>query len=410
MINTKILQFSLLLLLINWSYIVHSDVGITDTAIHIGQWGPQTGPAAPWGAVARGTDDFFKMINAQGGIHGRKIIHHYFDDGYNPAKTKAGVKQLQEEVGMFAWVSGVGTAPGLAVKEYLMKRKIPWVGPSAGSQHWIVPPNRYLFAIYPLYQGDATLLSDYAVKTLGKKRIAIAYQNDDYGKQGLLGAQQSLKKYNMNLVAEIPVAVTDNDMRPHVMALKRAKADAVLIFVTVGNAARLLGTSRSMRFSPQWLTTSTSADCPLMMNITKGLYQGVIAASFGMLDPSRIGDIQDINDPILPLMKKYKTKVFDKYAAPTERWGVTYAAGIAYAEPLVEALNQVGRELTRERFVSALEKLNDFKGILGKISYQEFVATDPMTRLGQTEIFLVQCMQQGKYKILTDWVTPSLSF
>ena len=128
-----------------------AEEGVTDTEIHIGQWGPQTGPAAPWGAVARGTDAYFKMINAEGGINGRKLIHHMFDDAYNPAKTKAGVKELQESIGMFAWVSGVGTAPGLSVKDYLMERKIPWVGPSAGSLHWIEPPRKYLFAVYPLY-------------------------------------------------------------------------------------------------------------------------------------------------------------------------------------------------------------------------------------------------------------------
>ncbi|MBW2208874.1 MAG: ABC transporter substrate-binding protein, partial [Deltaproteobacteria bacterium] len=72
-----------------------AEQGVTDTEIHIGQWGPQTGPAAPWGAVARGTGVFFKMINDEGGIHGRKIVYHMFDDGYNPAKTKAGVKELQ---------------------------------------------------------------------------------------------------------------------------------------------------------------------------------------------------------------------------------------------------------------------------------------------------------------------------
>ena len=106
-----------------------AEEGVTATEIHIGQWGPQTGPAAAWGSVARGTDAYFKMINERGGIHGRKLIHHMFDDAYNPAKTKAGVKELQEGTGMFAWVSGVGTAPGLAVRDYLMDRQVPWVGP-----------------------------------------------------------------------------------------------------------------------------------------------------------------------------------------------------------------------------------------------------------------------------------------
>ena len=159
-----------------------AEEGITDTEIHIGQWGPQTGPAAPWGAVARGTDAYFKMINEDGGIHGRKLVLHYFDDGYNPAKTMAGVKQLQEDIGMFAWVGGVGTAPGLAVKDYIMDKKIPWIGPSAGSRHWIDPPSKYLFNTYPLYLGDAQLLCKYVVETLGLKRVAIAFQNDEIGR------------------------------------------------------------------------------------------------------------------------------------------------------------------------------------------------------------------------------------
>ena len=83
--------------------------GITDTEIHIGQWGPQTGPAAPWGSVARGTGMLFKMVNDAGGIHGRKIVYHMFDDQYNPAKTVAGVKELVEKApGVFGFASGVG--------------------------------------------------------------------------------------------------------------------------------------------------------------------------------------------------------------------------------------------------------------------------------------------------------------
>ena len=132
------------MMVLGFGSVAMAEEGVTDKTIHIGQWGPQTGPAAPWGSVARGTGIYFKMINDEVGIHGRKIAYHMFDDGYNPAKTKAGVKQLQENIGMFAWAGGVGTAPGLAVKDYLMERKIPWVGPLAGSLHWISPPQNYL--------------------------------------------------------------------------------------------------------------------------------------------------------------------------------------------------------------------------------------------------------------------------
>ncbi|MBU3916920.1 ABC transporter substrate-binding protein, partial [bacterium] len=261
--------------------------GITDTEIHIGQWGPQTGPAAPWGAVARGTDAYFKMINAEGGIHGRTIVYHYFDDGYNPAKTKAGVKQLQEsDHGIFAWVGGVGSAPGMAVKDYLMEKKIPWISPSAGSLAWVTPPQKYLFATYPLYFVEAKALVTYAVKTMGKKKIAIVYQNDEYGKNGVKGAKSQLAEFGMELVAEIPQNVADTDLKPHVMQLIKAEADTVLLWMGPGGAARILGTAKAMRFEPQWMNSSTLSDYPLMYSITRGLWEGVITAAFGAIPDS----------------------------------------------------------------------------------------------------------------------------
>ncbi len=394
------------LVIFGMAFNTSAEEGITDTEIHIGQWGPQTGPAAPWGAVARGTDAYFKMINDQGGIHGRKLVHHYFDDGYNPAKTMAGVKQLQEEIGMFAWAVGVGTAPGLAVKDYLMEKKIPWIGPSAGSRHWVEPPNKYLFNTYPLYLGDAQLLCKYAVETLGFKRVAIAYQNDDYGKQGVEGAKIQLAKSGLKLAAAIPVNVADVDMKPHIMKFRKADAQAVLLFVGPGHVARLQGTGKAMKFTPQWMTASTCGDVPLMMAITKGGYAGTILASFGMADPAKIGigNIEDVNNSTHPILKKYHDEAFKKYAAKEERWGLTFAAGMGFIEPMIVALKNAGRDLTREKLVAEMEKIQGHQGIHGKISFAPFKANDPSCRIGQTSVFLGQATADAKIKILTDWV------
>ncbi|MFP4226162.1 MAG: ABC transporter substrate-binding protein, partial [Desulfobacterales bacterium] len=144
----------------------------------------------------------------------------------------------------------------LSLVNYLMEQKIPWIGPSTGSRHWVEPPQKYLFNVYPLYLGDAQVLTDYAVNELGKKKIAIVYQNDDYGKQGLEGARFTLEKNGMELVETTPVAVTDTDMKPHIMKLKKSDADAVLLFVTPGAVARLIGTGKAMQFTPQWLNTT----------------------------------------------------------------------------------------------------------------------------------------------------------
>ena len=305
-----------------------AEEGVTDKVIHIGQWGPQTGPAAPWGAVARGTGVYFQMINEEGGINGRKIEYHMFDDGYNPAKTKAGVKELQEGVGIFGWASGVGTACGLAVKEYLMEKKVPWVGPAAGSLHWITPPQKYLFSIYPLYHSEARVLCNYAVTKMGKKKVAIAYQNDDYGKNGIAGAEKELSKLGLKLVAQVPVEQADTDMKPHIMQIKKAEADVVLLWVTPVHAVRFLGTAKAMQYDPVWMSTSTCSDFPLMMQISKGLWKDAIVANFA-----------ELPDADTPLMKKYK-KAHEKYAAKDERWGVFFYAGIGFVEPMVEAIEK----------------------------------------------------------------------
>jgi len=371
-----------------------AEEGVTDTTIRIGQWGPQTGPAAPWGAVARGTGVYFQMINDEGGINGRKIEYSMFDDGYNPAKTKAGVKELQEGKGMFGWASGVGTACGLAVKDYLMERRIPWVGPAAGSLDWITPPQKYLFAVYPLYYTEAQLLCRYAVKNLGKKKVAIAYQNDDYGKNGVQGAEKELAKQGLKLVAQVPVEQADTDMKPHVMEFKKVDADVVLLWVTPTHAVRIMGTAQAMQFKPQWMSTSTCSDFPLMMNISKGLWKDTIVAFFG-----------DVPESTSPLMLKYK-KAFDQYAAKGERWGVFFYAGIGFVEPMVEGLKRTGRDLTRERFVKEMEGIKNFKGIFGRIDYSAFEPSDVYSRQGQKEVFISQCLEDGKSKILTDWMEP----
>ncbi len=369
--------------------------GLTDTEIHIGSWGPQTGPAAAWGSVPRSIDALFKMINANGGIHGRQVIYHHFDDGYNPAKTIAGVKQLQESShGIFAWVVGVGTAPGMAVKEYILERKVPWVGPATGSEIWTNPPNKYLFATYPYYYDEAKILVKYAVESMKKERIAIVYQNDEYGKSGLRGAQDQLKKMGKELVAALPHNVAEKDLKPLIIKLKKAKADTVLLWVTPGTAVRTVGTGKAMRFNTQWMSTSTCSDFPLLYKISRGVIEGMITGSFGL-----IADSQD------PKLLKYKNEAFAKYAPKGERWGLFWYAGIGFMEPILVGLENAGRDLTRDKLVAEMEKIKNYQGIFGKISYKKFDVNDPTSRQGQHTVFLIQSVKGGKTKILTDWIS-----
>ena len=162
----------------------------------------------------------------------------------------------------------------------------------------------------------------------------------------------------------------------------------------VGHSARIVGTAKAMKFEPQFMSTSTTSDFPLMMSITKGLWEGVITATLG-----------ELPDSDNPLLNKYKKEVFDKYAAKEERWGVFYYAGIVFTEPMIEGLRRTGRDLTRENFITAMEGIKGFKGIGPEISYKPFNKNDMYSRQGGSETFLVQCLAGGKAKKLTDWMS-----
>ncbi len=364
--------------------------GVTEDTILVGTWGPLTGPAALWGAVPRGTAAYFEMINAEGGIHGRKLKLLVRDDAYQPARTKTAVMEMAEKEGVFAFVSGVGTGPGMAVKDYLHEKKIPWIGPASGSSNWSKPPTRYLFSVYPTYETEAKVLIKYLVEDAKKERIAFLYQNDDYGKEGLKSAKEKLSTYGKELIAEVSVETTDQDLNSHVLKLKSADPDAVLIWVLPKHAAIVLGAAAKLDFKPLWATTSTLSDAPMMHKITKGLWEGVVFNAF-----------MELPDSDYPMILKYK-EVWEKFglaANSQEQWGTFFVAGFQFAEPFVEALRRAGRDLDREKLVDALETLDQWNGGIG-----HDITFGPDERDGQKSVRICVC-RDGKAEPLTDWIT-----
>ena len=138
------------------SFAGSGDKGFDDKEIRIASWGPLTGPAAPWGAVPRGAGLLMKLVNEEGGIHGRKIKYFIRDDQYNPSMTKAVVKELLERKDIFAFTGGVGISCGMAVIDDLEKNNIVWVGPATACNTYVFPLRRLLFAVYPLYEDEAS--------------------------------------------------------------------------------------------------------------------------------------------------------------------------------------------------------------------------------------------------------------
>ncbi|MBF0398049.1 MAG: ABC transporter substrate-binding protein [Desulfobacterales bacterium] len=392
MIKNNILLLGIVLFFALQSFEARAEEGITDTEIRIAQFGPLSGPAAAWGAVVKGADLLFKIVNEEGGICGKKIVYRMFDDGYNPAMTKAGVKNLQENIGIFAWVGGVGSATSLAVIDYLMNKKVLWISPFSGAKELIDPPKQYLLiTFYPFYRMEAKILCKYAFETMKKKRIAIVYQDDGYGRFALEGAIDEMKRHhNAELVSKLPVEAKESQMKPYALKLKEADAEAVLLFMTPFAALRLLKAAKEMEYFPQWMGANSFSDFPLLYKISRGLWEGMITTSQADLAET-------------PLLKKYKD-AFSKYAEAGEEWSLNYQYGIGILEPFVEALKRCNCDLTRERLIKEMENLKEFKGVLNTGTFEQFNASDPKSRWVSRESSLIQCEKNGEIKQLSDWI------
>lgn len=396
---------------------VCAEPGITRTEIHLGGFGPMSGPAAMWGDVIYGSELVYRLANDQGGINGRKIVFHWFDDAYNPARTIDNIKKLQNtKPGIFAWQGGVGTATGRTLIKFFSDRNIPWIGPFSGSEIWVTPPRRNLFALYPHYSFEAKVLCRYALEVMNKKKISIVYQNDDYGKSGLKGAGEEMAMHNLNLLSAYQVDKATLDMTDVAARLKKDKAEVVLVWLTPFGALRLLSDARKEKYFPQWMSTSTLSDFTKLYNLSHGLIKGLITTNYA--------DFSNVD-----LLKKYR-KGYEKYylteeqeiferamGVPQKRyvvhgrqqglviWGMFFHGGIAFAEPVVEALKRCGRDVTRERFIHELENLHDFQGVGPRISFKPFDPNDPDCRQGTRELYLVQCGENGLSVWISDWIT-----
>ncbi|HIF57651.1 MAG TPA: ABC transporter substrate-binding protein [Gemmatimonadetes bacterium] len=359
--------------------------GVTDDTIVIGSWAPLTGPAALWGAVGRGAEAYFEMINEQGGIHGRQIEFVLRDDAYQPSRTVAAVREMVERDRVFAFVAGVGTAPGRAVVDYIMENEVVWVSPATGATHWAYPPRKYLFAQYTPYFDEAAVLVDYVVNELGKTRIGVIYQNDDFGESGLVGAQVALEKYGLNVVEAVSVEVSDTDLSSHAIRLRESGAEAILMWLTPRHATIIVGAVGRLGHEPQWLASSVLADTELMYDLTEGAWEGVIFAA--------IGELANSAHPLIEQYREASARI-----APEERASEFFLSGFRYAEPLVEGLRRAGRDLTTESLVVALESLDGFQGIGAPLTYTT------NRRQGTRATFLARTIDGEHAERLTDWL------
>ena len=360
-----------------------AEVGVTDTTIKLGTYQPISGPLAPYAVLGRTIEAYFKMVNDRGGIHGRKINLLIRDDGYNPANTRVVVRELVERDKVFAFVGGLGTPTGLAVMDYLNDHKVPHVSPASGYSGWAHPPKRYLFAQSTNYAVESRLLTKYAAEQLKAKKIAVFYQNDPFGKEGLDGVTDMARRKGLTPIATVSYERTDTDYTSHAIKLLRSEADTVLLWSSSKPTAALLKEAAKIDYKPRWVSSLVNLD-PVMFKLAGETWEGtIVASSFTLYSSQEAG-------PYREFMKKY---------LPNEPIGGFSVGGYAMAEIMTEALRRAGRDLTREKLVQALETFKDWNGVM---AYN--ITWGPNKRQGQNSIFFTKAEKREFVKI-SDWLS-----
>ncbi|MCB1154371.1 ABC transporter substrate-binding protein [bacterium] len=357
--------------------------GVTDTEIKIGSWAPLTGPAASYAIVAKAQQAYINSINDAGGIHGRMLKLELRDDAYQPAKTVAAVKELVEKEQVFAFAAGIGTATGMAVKDYLDENQKVWVGPATGSSVWADPPSKYRFAVYPTYGTEATLLVEYAAKNFKKKKLAVFYQNDAFGEEGLKAVRATAARLGLEVLEEVSHEMTDTDLSSQALKVKSSGADTVVIWSTPKHAAMFVKSAAKIKYKPQYFTTSTLTD-PVMFQLAGDAWNKVISADWMPLPTDETEGVAEFK----AAMEKY---------APGIPLGNFTMVAFVLTEPLIEGLRRAGRDLTTEKLVDAMDSLDKWSG-----KYAHEVSFGPGKRQGTDQVFFVQA-QDGKLVRLTDW-------
>ncbi len=355
--------------------------GVTADTIRLGMICALSGPVSTIGKpLARGMEAYFRWVNDQGGIHGRKIQLIIEDDQYNPANTIAAAKKLVEQDEVFAIVRPLGTATTAAILEYTIEKGVPVVGVASGSSLWSKPFKKTVFGIQPTYELEGRLMAKYAVEELKVKRVAVFYQNDAFGKEGAESFVAALRARGIEPVAMVPYETAERDFSAHALKLQQANPDLVFVYAIQVPAASLLKEAQKIGFRPKWLMTYVLAD-PILLALAGDAAEGVYAGAW-LVDPANA-----------PEAAKYR-EVLAKYF-PDENPGGYSISSYAVAEIIVEALKRAGPDLTREKFIAALESLKDFTtGLTPPFSYSE------TEHQGIKQIAVVQ-VQKGQWAPVT---------
>lgn len=363
---------------------VHAEPGVTRDKIVLGSFLPlQSGLAAGATQMKEGTEAYFRYINDQGGVHGRKIEWIVENDSYNPQQTVAVVKKLVDRDEVFAIVSTLGTVTNLAVLPFLKQRGVPIINPAGGHLNLNKPKDKNVFGILPLSSEIGESMADYAVGKLGAKRVAIFFQNDQFGKDQRDGAVEYLKKKGMTPVAEASYVPSDVDVSAQVVALRQANPDAVILGVIPKHGSLFMIEAQKLGWKPKVVGHNTMAD-PVVIDLAGSALEGIYVNLMTAVDTMDRPQVKLANE----ILAKY---------SPRTKPGYYPYLGMAGAVIFVEGAKKAGKELTRAKLIKALE---DTKRIeTGLVPPLEWSAKYH----GGPHAFGYATWEGGKLKVLQGW-------
>lgn len=318
------------------------DPGATDTEIKIGNLMPYSGPASAYSSIGKTEAAYFKKINAEGGINGRRINFISYDDAYSPPKAVEQARKLVESDEVLFIFSALGTPTNSAIQKYMNEKKVPQLFVASGSAKWNDPKRfPWTMGFGPNYQSEGRIYAKYILKEMPTGKIGILYQNDDFGKDYVKGVTDGLgTRAASMIVGEESYETTNPTIDSHVVALKSQGADVFISIATPKFAAQSIKKVAELGWQPLFIINSTGSSTGTVM-IPAGLEnsQNIISAAF----------LKDATDP----QWKYDAgiKNFDaflmKYFPEGNREDQNLVFGYSVAQTMVHVLKKCGDDLTR---------------------------------------------------------------
>jgi branched-chain amino acid transport system substrate-binding protein len=332
------------------------DVGATDTEIKIGNTMPYSGPASAYGVVGRTAAAYFKKINEEGGINGRRITFISYDDTYSPPKTVEQARKLVESDEVLLLYGSLGTPTNSAIQKYMNSKKVPQLFVGSGATKWNDPKGfPWTMGWQPSYQAEANIYAKYLLSIKPDAKVAVLFQNDDYGKDLLKGLKDGLgAKSAAMIVAEESYETSEPTIDSHIVKLKATGADVFVNMTTPKFAAQAIKKAAEIGWKPlHFLSNVSSSVGTVIKPAGFDNAQDIISASY----------LKDVSDPQWKEdagMKQF-LEFMTKHFPEGDKLDFMATAGYAQAQTMVQVLKQCGDNLTRENIMKQSASLKEFR-------------------------------------------------